>query len=345
MVNVGLIGVGYWGSNLARVLFQLPDSRLHTVCDKNKERLDYIKMSFPLVKTTQNYRSLLEEPEIEATVVATEAQLHYQIAKDSLMAGKHVLVEKPLSLTSEQCRDLIEIAKERKTVLMTGHTFEYNAAVRKLKEYINKGDLGKIYYIYSHRLNLGKIRQDINALWNFAPHDISIILYLLESEPIKVSAQGLCCIQEKIEDVVFLNLTFANGIGAHIHISWLDPSKVRRMTVVGSKKMIIYDDVEPEAKIQVYDKGIDKKRLANTLGKFETFGDFQLLLRAGDIFIPKIDFVEPLKVECHHFIDCIKKGKKPLTDGANGLRVVKVLESAQKSLDNNGIPQDINQEI
>lgn len=340
-MNMAVIGVGYWGGNLARVLFQLPTCRLHSVCDIRQKCLEYFKRSFPTVETSLDYKTLLKDREIEAVVVATEAQYHYQIAKDCLEAGKHTLVEKPLSLTSRECRELIEIAEKRKRVLMVGHTFEYNAAVRKLKEYVVNGELGKIYYIYSSRLNLGKIRQDINAMWNFAPHDISIILYLMGCEPIMVSAQGLCCIQEGIEDVVFMHLEFPNGVSAHIHISWLDPNKVRKMTVVGSKKMIIYDDIESDAKIQVYDKGIDKKKLEESLGEFETFGDFQLLLRAGDIHMPKIDFVEPLKVECSHFIECVKEGRKPLTDGYDGLRVVKVLEAAQRSLDNGGIPQEV----
>jgi len=343
-MNVAVIGVGYWGANLARVFFQLSGAKLHSVCDIIKERLDYIKSSFPTVETTPDYRNLLKNREIEAVVVATEAQFHYQIAKECLEAGKHTLVEKPLSLTSRECRELIEIAKRRNRILMVGHTFEYNAAVRKLKEYVIGGDLGEIYYIYSSRLNLGKIRQDINALWNFAPHDISIILYLMESEPIRVAAQGLCCIQKGIEDVVFMHLEFASGVSAHIHISWLDPNKVRKMTVVGSKKMVVYDDIESDAKIQIYDKGIDKKDLKKSLGKFETFGDFQLLLRAGDIYMPKIDFVEPLKVECSHFVECVREGRKPLTDGYDGLRVVKVLETAQKSLESGGIPQEVNVE-
>jgi predicted dehydrogenase len=343
-MNIAVIGVGYWGANLARVLFQLPSANLHSVCDIRKERLDYVKSTFPTVETTADYRSLLKNKEIEAVVVATEAQFHYQIAKECLEAGKHTLVEKPLSLTSQECRELIEIAERRNRILMVGHTFEYNAAVRKLKEYIVGGELGKIYYIYSSRLNLGKIRRDINAMWNFAPHDISIILYLMESEPIKVSAQGLCCIQKGIEDVVFMHLEFADGVSAHIHISWLDPNKVRKMTIVGSKKMVIYDDIESDAKIQVYDKGIDKKDLRESLGKFETFGDFQLLLRAGDIYMPKIDFVEPLKVEFSHFVECIREGRKPLTDGYDGLRVVKVLEAAQKSLESGGIPQEVSVE-
>lgn len=344
LMNIAVIGVGYWGANLARVIFQLPNANLHSVCDVRKERLDSIRSSFPTVKTTLNYRDLFKEKELDAVVVATEAQFHYQIAKECLRANKHILVEKPLSLTSRECEELIEIAERKNRVLMVGHTFEYNGAVRKLKEYVVRGDLGDIYYIYSRRLSLGKIRQDINAMWNFAPHDISIILYLMEIEPTKVTAQGLCCIQKGIEDVVFMHLEFANDVIAHIHISWLDPNKVRRMTIVGSKKMVIYDDIETDAKIQVYDKGIDRKSLKESLGKFETFGDFQLLLRAGDIYMPKIDFVEPLKVELSHFVDCVEKGRKPLTDGYDGLRVVRILEAAQKSLENGGIPQKVSGE-
>ncbi len=334
-MNVAVIGAGYWGSNLLRIFSSLPNAHLEAVCDKKRECLDRAKKSYPWVKIFQDYKEVLGDPRIEVVVVATEAQFHYQIARECLSAGKHVLVEKPLALSQEQCKDLIDIAKGKNRVLMVGHTFEYNAAVRKLKEYITASELGKIYYIYSQRLNLGIIRQDINAMWNFAPHDISIILYLLGEEPVSVSAKGLSYIQEGIEDVVFMNLDFPGNVSAHIHISWLDPNKVRKTTVVGSKKMIVYDDLASDAKITVYDKGVEKK----SFGEFKTFGDFQLLLRAGDMHIPKIDFIEPLKVECSHFVECIEKGKKPLTDGFDGLRVVRVLEAAQKSLKNNSAPQ------
>ena len=204
-----------------------------------------------------------------------------------------------------------------------------------MKKRIQDGEIGEIYYIYSSRLSLGRIRQDVNALWNFAPHDVSIILHLMETMPSQVSAQGFSYLQEGIEDVVFATLRFANGVGSHIHISWLDPRKVRMMTVIGSKKMIVYDDASPDSKIQIFDKGVSKKPLSDDLGSFQSFGEFQLLLRAGDLVVPKINFVEPLKTECQHFIECIRESKKPISDGEEALRVVQVLEAAQRSIKSN----------
>ena len=236
-----------------------------------------------------------------------------------------------------ECKELIDISEERKKILMVGHTFLYNAAVNKLKEYINRDEFGRIYYIYSQRLNFGIVRQDINAMWNFAPHDISIVLYLIGMDPIRINARGLVCLQRDIQDVVFLNLDFPNGVSSHIHISWLDPNKVRKMTIVGSKKMAIYDDMDPIAKIRIYDQRKTKDDAQRSFGEFKDFGEFQLARRVGDVFMPQIEYVEPLKLECSHFIECIRDNLKPLPDGLNGLRVVKILEAAQKSLDNDGI--------
>ncbi len=273
-------------------------------------------------------------------VIATPVHSHFELARSALRAGKHVMVEKPLSQTSDQCRELISLAESRGLVLMAGHIFIYNAAVRKVKEYITSGALGQVYYIYSQRLNLGVIRQDVNALWNFAPHDVSIINYWLEAAPTDVTARGYSYVQPGIEDVVFMTMDYPGGVGANVHISWLDPHKVRRMTIVGSEKMVVYDDVSTEARLSVYDKGVYRKRnpsdsadpMSDSLGTYETFGEFQLLLRAGDVLIPKLDFIEPLKVECQHFVDCIVGGQRPLTDGYDGLRVVETLEAAQASL-------------
>ena len=342
LVTIGLIGYGNWGPNLARNFFQLPEANLVAVCDLNEERLGHIRRYYPLCEVTRDHTDLLDNPGIDAIAIATPARTHYSLAKDCLRAGKHVLVEKPPALASEECQELVEIAAERRKVLMVGHTFIYNAAVNKLKEYVTNGEMGDVCYIYSSRLNLGVIRRDVNALWNFAPHDISILLYLLDAEPYRVSARGFSYVQDGVEDVVFMTLDFPSGVGANVHMSWLDPNKVRRMTVVGSEKMVVYDDVNTDAKIQVYDKGIKKESLH--LGNVKGFGEFQLLVRTGDVIIPKIDFVEPLKVECAHFIECIREGKIPLTDGTEGLRVVRILEAAQKSMDSGGIPQDITNE-
>ena len=340
-LNVAVVGMGYWGPNLARNFAQLPGANLHTICDLRVERLDRARCQYPMVQTVESYLDLLQSPVIDAIVMATPAETHYNLVKQGLEAGKHVLVEKPLALTSHQCRELINIAAQEDRILMVGHTFLYNAAVRKLKECVSNGDIGEIYYVYASRLNLGRIRHDINAMWNFAPHDLSILMYLLDQEPRQVTAKGYSYIQPDIPDVVFLTLDFPNGVGANIHISWLDPQKVRRMTVVGSERMVIYDDVSAEAKIQIYDKGVSKKPNDVSLGNFETFGEFQLLLRAGDIHIPHINFTEPLKLECSHFVECIATGREPLTDGEAGLQVVRVLEAAQRSLDSGGVPQKI----
>lgn len=328
-MNVALIGVGYWGPNLARVFFELAGCNLHTICDKKKERLDSIKASFPNINTTQDYKTLLGNPELEAIAIVTEAQYHYEIARECLLAGKHVLVEKPLALNSHECEDLIGIAKAKNRILMVGHLLEYHPAVHKLKELIDSGEIGKVYYIYSQRVNLGEIRRYENALWSFGPHDVSVILYLLGGEPESVNALGESYLQENIQDVVFVNLHFKDKRMAQVHISWLDPHKIRKFTIVGSKKMVVFDDMESSEKIKIYDKGADSP------GKYASYGD-SITLRIGDISIPKIDMKEPLKIECQHFLKCIKENKRPLSDGADGLRVVRVLEAAQKSMENYG---------
>lgn len=338
-INVAVVGMGYWGPNLARNLAAVPGANLYAIADLREESLLQAGRQYPAARLTADYQETLADSAVDAVVIATPAETHYALARESLSAGKHVLVEKPLSTTSAQCRELVELADKLNKVLMVGHVFLYNAAVQKLKALIDSGELGEVYYISSSRLNLGRIRQDTNALWNFAPHDISIITYLLDMMPSQVNARGFSYIQDGIEDVVFMTLNFPTGAGSHVHISWLDPRKVRTMTVVGSEKMVVYDDVSADAKIRIYDKGVTRKRAARSLGDFDTFGEFQLLLRAGDLLIPKIDFVEPLKVECQHFVDCIVDGKRPISDGREGLRVVQVLEAAQRSMEREGRPE------
>ena len=333
MINVAVAGLGHWGPNLARNIAALPDAHLHTLCDVRPERLEHVGRQYPGTKRQENFDAVLGDPEVDAVIIATPVHTHFELASAALGAGKHVLVEKPLAQTGAQCQELIALSEQHSLTLMVGHVFLYNAAVRKVKKYIQSGELGQIYYIYSQRLNLGRVRQDVNALWNFAPHDLSILCYWLDAEPERVFARGYSYVQPGIEDVVFVTLDFPNGVGANVHISWLDPNKVRRMTVVGSRKMVVYDDVSPDAKIVVYDKGVTKKPNAGqSLGRYETFGEFQLLLRAGDVVIPKLDFVEPLKVECQHFVECIRTGQRPLTDGHNGLQVVQALEAASATL-------------
>ncbi len=333
MVNFGLIGVGYWGPNLARNLNTLENARLAWVCDTRAEALAKISSSYPSASTTNSIDELLHASDLDAVVIATPAGTHFDIASKCLRAGKHALVEKPLAMSSAQCDELIQTADEKKVKLMVGHTFLYSPPVIKLKELVASGEMGDIYYAYSTRANLGQIRRDVNAMWNLAPHDVSILLHLFGAAPQAVGARGITRIQEGIEDVVFMYLDFPNKVTAHIHVSWLDPGKVRKLTLVGSKKMVIYDDVNADAKIQILDKGVTKV-VNSSAESFESFGEFQLLLRAGDVLIPKIAASEPLKNECQHFIDCIVNDRRPLTDGEHGKLVVRILEAAQKSMDN-----------
>lgn len=333
-VRLAHVGLGYWGPNIARNLASLDGAELAMLCDADRSRLERVGRQLPGPRLVTDFADVLADDTIDGVVLATPVVTHYPLAKQALEAGKHVMVEKPLAPTSEECEALIELADARDLRLMVGHVFVYNAAVRRVKEYIDSGELGEIYYIYSQRLNLGQVRNDVNALWNFAPHDISILCDWLDAEPIGATARGYSYVQPGIEDVVFMTLDFPGGIGANVHISWLDPLKVRRMTIVGSEKMVVYDDVSADAKITIYDRGVTRKRLdeAGGPGSVRTYGEFQLLLRAGDVLIPKLDFVEPLKVECQHFVDCIRTGETPRTDGRKGLAVVRALEAAQRSM-------------
>jgi predicted dehydrogenase len=337
-VNVVVVGLGYWGPNLARAVSSVRGGRLYGICDSSPERLKRFGSMYPSSVAFSSLDLVLADPEVNAVVVATPVDTHYELAAQALKAGRHVLVEKPLARSSEECEALIALAAANHLVLMVGHVFLYNMAVRKVREYVQAGELGDVYYAYSQRLNLGQVRRDVNALWNFAPHDFSILSYWLGAEPERVTTRGYAYVQPGIEDVVFVTADFPGGIGAHIHISWLDPQKVRLMTLVGTRKMMVYDDTQPDARVTIYDKGVTKvagpgSQALGSLGRYETFGEFQLLHRAGDVLIPKIDFVEPLQVECQHFVDCIRDGTTPLTDGASGLAVVRALEAAQQSMD------------
>ncbi len=334
MKKLGIIGCGYWGPNLLRNFNGLSTCEVKIVCDLEDDRLNYVKENYPSINRTKDINDVFNS-DIDAVVIATPARTHFALAKKFLEKGIHIFVEKPLAMSVKESEELLSLACKQSCLVMVGHTFEFNPAVCALKQYVKQRTIGKPYYLYSQRLNLGIVRQDINALWNLAPHDISILIYILEAMPIEVSANGVDFIQKGIEDVVFMTLRFPEDILAHIQVSWLDPNKVRQMTVVGSDKMIVYDDGS-DAKIKIYDKGIKKQNISDSLGAYDDFGKFQLIKHAGDVSIPKIDFVEPLKIMCSHFIDCLVNNKKPLTDGENGLRVVKVLEAAQKSISQNG---------
>lgn len=326
MVNVAVIGAGNWGKNHIRTLLSIKDCTLKYICDIDKEKLGIIKRNFPFVKTTVEPKQLLENNEINGVIVASSSETHFSLAKLALEYDKDVLIEKPLTLDSTSAGELIKLADEKQKILMVGHLLIYHPGIKKIKELIKSGELGDIYYLYSQRLNLGSIRKTESSLWSLGPHDISVALYLLEEEPNYISAYGESYIQNGVNDVVFLNLHFPNKKIAHIHISWLDPHKIRKLTIVGSKKMVVFDDMESREKIRIYDKGVENRN-------FDSYREY-ISLRFGDVLIPKLDTDEPLKLEDAHFIECIQKREKPITDGESGLKVIKILEKADKFLGN-----------
>lgn len=333
-IKVGVVGCGYWGPKLARNFNAIPGADLHIVSDLRDDRLDHMAGLYPGVKVTRDYRELLDS-DAEAVVIATPVSTHYEMAKAALERGKHILVEKPLTYDSQQAQGLIDLAREEGRVLMVGHTFEYNPAVDFLRDFIASGKLGQVYYINATRVNLGIFQQDINVVWDLAPHDISILLYVLGVEPISITARGNAYVQPGIHDVAYLTLRFPDGVMADVRVSWLDPCKIRRITVVGSLKMIVYDDVEPVEKIKIYDKGVEMPPYSDTLE------EFRLSYRHGDITTPALSPAEPLNLECSHFLDCVRYGKTPRSSGLTGLKVVRILECAQRSLLNGGEGENI----
>jgi predicted dehydrogenase len=329
---VGVIGCGYWGPNLVRNLSQLPVSKVKYCCDLEDKRLSHMKALYPQVTTTKRFQDLVDDPEVEAVAIATPVSTHFPLAKACLEGGKHVLVEKPLAGSIAEAEELNRTAEKQGLVLFAGHTFVYNAAVEKMKALVEAGELGEVFYVSSTRVNLGLFQEDINVIWDLAPHDISILNYILGREPVTVSTFARSYIRPGIEDVAFLVLQYPRGVVAHIHVSWLDPCKIRRTTLVGSKKMLVYDDTSTLEKIRVYDKGVTIQP------HYDTFGEFQLAYRFGDIVVPKINDVEPLKMECIHFIECIRRGGSPKSSGRSGLSVVKVVERACESAKLGGAP-------
>jgi predicted dehydrogenase len=330
VLKVGVIGCGYWGPNLLRNFSQLPDSEVVACSDLSEDRLARMNALYPNVRKTTDFKELLADDDIAAVVVATPPETHVGIGVAALEAGKHVFVEKPLATSTTDCERLLAAATKNNLTLMVGHTFVYTAAVRKIKDVIDSGELGDILYINTTRVNLGIFQENINVVWDLAPHDVSILNYILDSRPDEVSAHGHSYIRKNVEDVAFLTFRYPGNILAHIHVSWLNPNKIRKTTVVGSKKMLVYDDVSSLEKIRIYDKGVTVQP------HYDTFGEFQLSYRFGDIFIPKLDDSEPLKIECQHFINCITKGAEPHSSGQHGLDVVRVIEAANQSLSNSG---------
>jgi predicted dehydrogenase len=325
MLNIAQIGVGYWGPNLLRNLVGNKRCHVSKIADLSVTRRDYVQTLYPTIQVTEDARKIFSDPHIDAVVISTPVATHFNLAIESLKAGKHVLVEKPLAGSAAEVEQIGVLSNQKNLVAMVGHTFLFNAAVRCVKKLIDSGELGDIRYIHSQRLNLGRIRSDVDALWNFAPHDISIIQYWLDDPtPFSVVKRGVDYIQSGIGDVFFMNILYPKKIMANIHVSWLDPRKVRCITVVGSKKMVVYDDMA-ENKIAIYDKGIDRMAVLGENMDYDK-PDFQVFsYRAGDVLLPKIDFQEPLKVEIDHFIDCIENGVQCITGTDHAKKVVEIL--------------------
>lgn len=335
MINIGVIGYGYWGPNLVRNFAEVPGSRVAAVSDLRPERLAAVQARYPQIKTTTDHRELLKDPSIDAIALATPVSTHFDLAMKALHGGKHILVEKPLAATVEQGERLIEEAERCKRVLMVDHTFVYTGAVRKIKELVERSQLGELYYYDSVRVNLGLFQHDVNVLWDLAVHDLSIMDYVLGARPSAVAATGIAHVPGQPKDVAYLSCFFDSNLIAHFHVNWLAPVKIRRTLIGGSKQMIVYDDLEPSEKVKIYNKGI-------TLSNGPE-GIYQLLVdyRTGDMWAPQLDMAEALRVEALHFLECINQGQKPLTDGHAGLRVVRTLEAASHSLAQRGRPLEL----
>ena len=327
-VPVGVIGCGYWGPHLIRNLHEMAEAELLAVSDLRADRLDHVAARHPGVRLFPDYQELLATG-VEAVVVATPIHTHFAVARDALLAGRHVLVEKPLAATVSEAAELVRLARQRELVLMAGHTFLFNPAVRELRRRVQEGDLGRIYYGDAARLNLGLFQRRANVLWDLAPHDISILMHVLDDTPAVVSARGSACVYAGVHDVCYLELQFPSGASAHIHVSWLDPDKVRRLTLVGDRRMAIFDDVSSSTKLRIYDRGVERPEVDN-------YGEFEVAYRHGEIVIPYITWREPLRLECEHFVECVRSGCRPISDGEQGLAVVATLEAAERSLHGGG---------
>jgi predicted dehydrogenase len=328
---VAQIGCGYWGPNLLRNFSAIPTCRVKYVVDGDSSRRAFVASKFPAITVLSDADAVFADPEVDATIIATPAATHFSLAHRSLSSGKHAFVEKPLATSTAQANELARLALAGSLVLMVGHTFVYNAAVRHVKTLIEQGHLGELRYIYSQRLNLGRIRTDIDALWNFAPHDISIIQYWLgDPEPVRVLRSGMAYIQPTVEDVVFLNIRYPGRVMAHIHVSWLDPQKVRKMVVVGSRRMVVYDDMADD-KVAILDKGIDVRAELGKNMDFDSSPTTAFSYRSGDILLPMIKFDEPLRVQAEHFLSCMAGETRCLTGPDHARRVVQILEAAQQS--------------
>jgi len=331
--SVGVIGCGYWGPNLLRNFAENETAQLRWICDLDEVRLASMSRRYPLAKTVSDYRQLLDDDELKAVSIVTPVATHYEIAKQFLRAGKHVLIEKPITATVSEAEELIELAEQNGLTLMVDHTFIYTGAVRKMKELVVSGQLGDLLYLDSVRINLGLFQRDINVLWDLAPHDLSIMDYLIEQQPLAITALGSCHIESGIENIAYLVLLFPNDFIAHFHFNWLAPVKIRRTLIAGSSKMILYDDIEPTEKVRVYDKGVTANRVGDREADYQTLVSY----RTGDVWAPKLDSTEALRYVVADFMDSIHLKRKPLADGQSGLRVVRLLTAAQQSIKNGGV--------
>ena len=326
--TIGVLGCGYWGPNLLRNFAENEKAQLRWICDLDESRLAAMGRRYPAAQTTNDYLKLLSDPQLDAVAVVTPVATHFQIVKEALIAGKHVLAEKPLTATVREAEELIDLAATNGLTLMVDHTFVYTGAVRKMKEIVTSGDLGELLYFDSVRINLGLFQRDINVLWDLAPHDLSIMDYLIERQPDAVSAIGSCHIEQGIENIAYLMLHFPDDFIAHFHFNWLAPVKIRRTLIAGRSKMILYDDIEPTEKVRVYDKGVTANRIGDREADYQTLISY----RTGDVWAPKLDPTEALRYVVAEFLGSIRERRRPLTDGHAGLRVVRVLEAANESM-------------
>ena len=333
--KVGVVGAGYWGPNIIRNFNQNPACDMAVCCDIEEKRLAHMKGLYPRSDVTTDFESLVNDPSIDAVAICTHVSAHYPLAKKALQAGKHVLVEKPLTAKVEEAEELVALAKANDRVLMVDHTFEYTAGVNKMKEIIEEGLLGDILYVHCSRLNLGIFQRDINVVWDLAPHDISIILYATGLKPTSIRTVGMKLLHPKVEDAAFVTLKCGNSSSAVIHVSWVDPLKIRKVSVVGTKQMLVYDDLDPLSKIQIYDKGVDNPP------HYDTFGEFLCSYKYGDIHMPRLQEAEPLSAMCKHFLDCIQTGATPRSSGESGLNMVRLLAASDASLAANGAEIEI----
>jgi len=335
MINIAIIGCGYWGPNLIRNFNSLSECTVKYACDIDEDRLVHMKSLYSHIETTKDFNQVITDPDIDAVAIATPVRFHFEMARKSLKAGKHTFIEKPMASSVSECKELVELAESKDLTIMVGHTFLYSQPIRKIKKIVHSGELGEIQYISARRLNLGLFQKDINVAWDLAPHDISIILYILEDIPVSVNCQGKAHIHPDIEDVTNMTLDFSNGGFATIQSSWLDPNKVREMTFVGSKKMLVYDDTEPNEKIKIYDKRVEAPP------HYDTFADFHYSYHYGDMYSPYIKQIEPLKIETETFLNCIKNGNKSESCGHEALKVVQILEAASESIKRGGAKVEI----